>query len=829
MASDPYRREQRLGQIMIERGSLTEPQLLTALAEQQRDRRPLGEVLVGLGYVSSAAVSDAIAEQNGWASGDDFGLADRLSRRLHAVPTDEAGPGQPGPREPEPSLHPRDAATVAEGRRPAIDGQESSGATVEEAAGDPDPEPAAVAILNRPLPPDVSDGVNARAAGGAATVPERGEHFRIGLDAAEERARRVAAEIEELQAEIRGIRAALTEAHVSPQQWEEGVIGRASPLLVRIGVLAVLAGVLVLSVWARAVDYPLRVTSDTPTFIALVADMAARPFAPQSPFLVNGISTQHATPYIQALAYVWRFLGGSAPAPIELGRLLALVGIGVFAVLLVSVFLYTRRLAGSLAAWLSLPALLGIFGPPHVIWASDLSLHGALYASFFPQNVAMALALATLLALGRHTAVSLVLACGFAALTLLVHPFTGVLLCVLATAESCRLAARRDPAAARGPIALASGFALGTAWPAYSLDGAFAETGQRGVVFVAVCAAAPLLPWVVNRLRVRKVASTSLSDLGAWLETSRAALLLAVAGMTGTVGLAVWELVLVKWPPAESARLAIYWVDGRWRWPLLLIAGIVGISGLARLARRGHVIPAVWFAGCFLLGTLGALGLPLPVWYRFLLLCQIPLAIGVGVVLAETRRSWTTALVVATFALTLSVKVLTLLGAPPAVTYFGTQLQPAWSLGQHLPRGGGIVATDPSTAYFVPATTGRRVLTVGRGHVSSNRELAISETGYQLLRRYYAGGRDWWQAGQQMWRRGVRYVIVEKHTTLEPKDLTAFIWQNALLRTEAQRRALGNYYYENNRVGSLVYDSLDYAVYRLDGDALFGRASHSSR
>jgi hypothetical protein len=307
-----------------------------------------------------------------------------------------------------------------------------------------------------------------------------------------------------------------------------------------------------------------------------------------------------------------------------------------------------------------------------------------------------------------------------------------------------------------------------------------------------------------------------------WLETADAAYRLALVGAAGTAAIALWEWALVSSPPEESARLAIYWVDDRWRWPLLLVAGTVGVSGLARLARRGHVVPAVWFAGCLVVGTLGALGLPLPVWYRFLLLCQIPLALGVATVVVEARRSRTTAIVAATFALALSVKVMTLFGAPPTVSYFGQPLQPAWSLGERIPEGAGLVATDPATSYFIPATTGHRVLTIDKGHVSSSGELAHSEEGYQLLRRYYAGGQDWWQAAQAMWRRGVRYVIVQKQTTLEPESLTEFIWQNALLRTPAQRRALGNYFYENNRVGDLLYDSEDYVVYRLNRGKLFG-------
>jgi hypothetical protein len=231
----------------------------------------------------------------------------------------------------------------------------------------------------------------------------------------------------------------------------------------------------------------------------------------------------------------------------------------------------------------------------------------------------------------------------------------------------------------------------------------------------------------------------------------------------------------------------------------------------------------VWFAGALGIGLIGAVGLPVPVWYRFLLLAQIPLAIGVAVAVARTGNIRTLAVVLVTFSLAAGVKVATLLVPPPTVSYFGTELQPVWNLGDHVPAGPGLVATDPKTAYFIPAVTGHRVLTVDKAHASSRRELALAEDGYRLLRRYYAGGPNWWGAAQQMWRRGVRYVIVEKHTTLEPASLADFTWQTSLIRTRAQRSALSRYFYENNRVGVLLFDSSDFAVYMLDPLTLFPR------
>jgi len=284
-----------------------------------------------------------------------------------------------------------------------------------------------------------------------------------------------ASEVAGIVAGLRSVGALLSRrlAEALPHQVRE--VLRHDEAYVRLEALTLLAGLLGLTIWAGSVDYALRVTSDTPTFIALVSDMAQRPFAEQSPFLAQGgVATQHATPYMQALAFLWSFLDGDAREPVELGRLLALVGLAVFAFTLYAVFLYVRRLAGTTAAWLSLPILLGLFGPPHVVWASDLTLHGALYASFFPQNLAMAFALLTLLALDRRSRTSLALACLLAGATMLIHPFTGVLLSVLATLESCCLAFRGERGSARAPLALGAGFALvmalrsvlaGAAWP----------------------------------------------------------------------------------------------------------------------------------------------------------------------------------------------------------------------------------------------------------------------------------------------------------------------------------------------------------------------------
>lgn len=65
----------RLGTLLIERGLLSAAQLQDALLEQQRSGIPLGQAVVRLGYVSPAAVAQALATQQGGLAKTEFGMA----------------------------------------------------------------------------------------------------------------------------------------------------------------------------------------------------------------------------------------------------------------------------------------------------------------------------------------------------------------------------------------------------------------------------------------------------------------------------------------------------------------------------------------------------------------------------------------------------------------------------------------------------------------------------------------------------------------------------------------------------------------------------------
>lgn len=55
-----------LGQMLVNKGLVTEAELARALHEHERTSKPLGEVLVELGYVSSAGLADALLLQHAW-------------------------------------------------------------------------------------------------------------------------------------------------------------------------------------------------------------------------------------------------------------------------------------------------------------------------------------------------------------------------------------------------------------------------------------------------------------------------------------------------------------------------------------------------------------------------------------------------------------------------------------------------------------------------------------------------------------------------------------------------------------------------------------------
>jgi hypothetical protein len=537
------------------------------------------------------------------------------------------------------------------------------------------------------------------------------------------------------------------------------------------------------------------------------------------------IDDPHATPYTQGIALVWRELAGAhaKPDPVALNRLLQIVGLGVTVFVLHAAYTWVRRQAGRRAGLIALPVLLLLFGPGHIIWAGDLTFHGFLYASYYPQTLATGFMLWSLIATDGPPVVWRFLVAPLpVAATMVVHPFTGTLLAVLiATTGSVSMITKRG-GFMLGSWALVVGYLMASRWPEYSLSHAIAESGVKGPVLIGACSVLPLIAgqfgWAWRLL------SPLALRLGAWVEGRDR--WLAYAGFVGVLALAGWESWLFTVPNSDplihSNHLSLYWVEESWRWPLMFAAGAVGVVGLVRLARRGYALPLLWTLGCFAMGIAGAVGVQLPLWWRFLLFAQLPVALGVAVWLTDAVAGWAKRSVISTYAFTGAFKVATLLLLPISITYFGSSLQGSYALGKMLPPGPGVVASDPFTSYFVPAATGHSVLVVTKAHVASQDELNESQNGYTLLHRFYSG-KDWWSAAQTMYRKGVRFVLVQKQTSLAPPDLVTFsTGPTPLIRTAHDRALLGTYFWRNNRVGVLLHDSPDYVLYRLSKKKLFG-------
>ena len=69
----------------------------------------------------------------------------------------------------------------------------------------------------------------------------------------------------------------------------------------------------------------------------------------------------------------------------------------------------------------------------------------------------------------------------------------------------------------------------------------------------------------------------------------------------------------------------------------------------------------------------------------------------------------------------------------------------------------------------------------------------------------------------------MRYVVVEHSTSLQPKTLDRFsTGPTPLVRTDRDRAILGRYMWRLNRIGHLLADDDSFAVWRLDGNVIYG-------
>ena len=85
-AQGPAAEPAPLGELLRERGLLTEEQLHTGLAQHEWSGRPLGEVLIALGFVSESTIAQALATQHGGLLKTEYGFATGFEMSLATEP-----------------------------------------------------------------------------------------------------------------------------------------------------------------------------------------------------------------------------------------------------------------------------------------------------------------------------------------------------------------------------------------------------------------------------------------------------------------------------------------------------------------------------------------------------------------------------------------------------------------------------------------------------------------------------------------------------------------------------------------------------------------------
>jgi hypothetical protein len=111
-----------LGELLVERGLLSQRQLELALAEQKRTGRRLGEVLAAYGFVSQQALASTLLEQVGFADAApvEEPVAFSVVQAVEPEPVLVALP-EPEPEwQPEPQPHIVEAAETEEPPSPVI-------------------------------------------------------------------------------------------------------------------------------------------------------------------------------------------------------------------------------------------------------------------------------------------------------------------------------------------------------------------------------------------------------------------------------------------------------------------------------------------------------------------------------------------------------------------------------------------------------------------------------------------------------------------------------------------------------------------------------------
>lgn len=186
-----------LGRLLVERGFLTEEQLQIGLAEHGRTGLPLGQVLIGMGFVTTAIIAQALATQAGGMVKTEYGYSTGFATEQAAPLPVETAPQPPAEVIPLRQEAPQPEAPQAEA--PA----QQAWSAPPEVPLPPVEAPAPAPVAEVPAPPEMTlPPIPA-----PVPVPVLDLHPEPAAvethDAAEAELAMAAARIEELQAELR--------------------------------------------------------------------------------------------------------------------------------------------------------------------------------------------------------------------------------------------------------------------------------------------------------------------------------------------------------------------------------------------------------------------------------------------------------------------------------------------------------------------------------------------------------------------------------------------------------------------------------------------------
>jgi flagellin-like hook-associated protein FlgL len=166
-----------LGRLLVERGLLTEEQLIEGLLEQDRTGDRLGTVLIGLGFIDAPTVAMALATQHGGPLKTEYGFATGFD------------PGEPTDlvMEPPPSSDPATSQPLSSELRLTDEADVMTGGSPTHAEPTASPEHDVVApnrSASEHPSATIADPTVAGAANESAEAPGENAHTQSGLDAA---------------------------------------------------------------------------------------------------------------------------------------------------------------------------------------------------------------------------------------------------------------------------------------------------------------------------------------------------------------------------------------------------------------------------------------------------------------------------------------------------------------------------------------------------------------------------------------------------------------------------------------------------------------------